>query len=141
MRTHQGSRALNHTKSAHAPYSANATNQVGPSTWKNFCLRNCMDLRNCMAWPKPQVYRLTRGFANVARVTRARRRTPGAPWPPGERPANTGLRSQNSTATHHKKPDPGVRTFPATNPPSGAPRWRFDALQGTRLAGPRVRHS
>src|ERR1700692_1349163 len=35
MMTHQGSRALNQTKSTHAPYSTKATSQVGPSTWKN----------------------------------------------------------------------------------------------------------
>src|SRR5216684_4132729 len=59
MMTHQGSRALNHINSTHAPYSANATNQVGPSTWKNFCLRNCI------AWLQAAFYRLIMGFAKV----------------------------------------------------------------------------
>src|SRR5882762_8536737 len=42
MMTHQGSRALNQTNRTHAPYSARATNQVGPSIWKNFCFRSRM---------------------------------------------------------------------------------------------------
>src|SRR5713226_6763217 len=100
MITHQGSRALNHIRSTHAPYSPRATNQVGPSTWKNFCLSNCM------AWLQAPFYRLTGGLAKLtSQVTRARKRTPGAQWPPGGGLANTGLQYQNPTATHHKKPD------------------------------------
>src|ERR1700676_3931245 len=42
MMTHQGSRALNQTKSTHALYSTKATSQVGPSIWKNVFLTKCM---------------------------------------------------------------------------------------------------
>src|ERR1700730_16605736 len=77
MRTHQGSRALNHTKSTHAPYSANATNQVGPSTWKNFCLRNCMAWLQAPSLPANQGIREgsldeSRGLEDERRVYRGR---------------------------------------------------------------------
>src|SRR5713226_4166727 len=55
--THQGSRALNQTMRTHAPYSANATNQVGPSTWKNFCFRYSMAWLQALSLPVNHEFR------------------------------------------------------------------------------------
>src|ERR1700722_13646515 len=125
MMTHQGRRTANHTSRIQAAYRANATNQVGAWTWKNFCLRNCM------AWLQAAFYRLTMGFAKFAihsgqtglakvpaEVTRARTRTPGAQRQPGHEHANTRSQSHNSTAMHHMTPGPGARIVPTTSPPS-----------------------
>src|ERR1700686_5478548 len=85
MMTHQGSRALNHTKATHAPYSPKATNQVGPSTRKNFCLRNCMAWLQASSLPANQGIRegshhKSRGLENERLVHSGRQGT-GTPIP------------------------------------------------------------
>src|ERR1700692_1349164 len=80
------------------------------------------------------------GLAARPRKTPRRKMREGAP-PKDDFPANTGRRPQNSHATHHKNPNPGVRIAPTITPSSEGPARRFDALQGTRPAAPRSRAS
>src|SRR6266851_8102271 len=146
--THQGSRALNQTMRTHAPYSANATNQVGPSTWKNFCFRYSMAWLQALSLPVnhefregqptsagPETFTLApKRSRRPETFTRARTRTPDARLQRADDRANTGLPSQNSIAMHHKRPDPGGQIGPRAIPPSKEQWRRSDVLQGKRLA-------